>query len=566
MATYHLSLKNGIVGAAKNHAEYIMRLGRYSDKSRREELKYHNSNLPHWANDAVDFFEKADIYERVNGRAYVEFEIALPNEIDIEDNINIVERFIENNIGMNRVWAYAVHSKVAAFDDSQEQIHAHIMFSERIVTDEMEEALNPSKFFKRYNPKNPDRGGYKKDRRYSDKKCSSNNLKNVRKDWEAITNSKYEERKINKKISSESLSKQKQEAEKIYDYTLASLLDREPQKHLGPKVSNIVKKAIKNKNINQDTLDDVLDEIYLISTKAFCLVIDQIEKEKKEVEYRKEMKQREMIMNNQISDAASVCNDEDGIIIVEGRSIVNTVNIIEETLLSKVSKIEEEIQKMNKLMLTEKQIGFMALSICTKGRSKKLMKRRRKLDKCRKEFEEELSILVNGKKPYFWQFEEKRNYEKEIEKISNKIGDIEEELNYLRKETEKINELMKEEINRKRMIVIINKLKERQKARIEYVEVLKVQQKMYVEMTCKCEPIIKGFDQQKYYKMPGDFYSAASRIQHDLDQNEIIKCLDSFEKMLKQAERENDFNAKIANNLKVKLSVTKDKQGSQFEI
>ena len=154
MATYHLSLKNGIVGAAKNHAEYIMRLGRYSDKSRKEELKYQNSNLPYWANDAVDFFEKADIYERVNGRAYVEFEIALPNEIDIEDNIYIVERFIENNIGMNRVWAYAVHSKAAAFDDSQEQIHAHIMFSERIVTDEMKEALRASKFFKRYKNEN----------------------------------------------------------------------------------------------------------------------------------------------------------------------------------------------------------------------------------------------------------------------------------------------------------------------------------------------------------------------------------------------------------------------------
>jgi hypothetical protein len=217
-------------------------------------------------------------------------------------------------------------------------------------------------------------------------------------------------------------------------------------------------------------------------------------------------------------------------------------------------------------MLTEKQIGFMALSICTKGRRKKLMKRRRKLDKCRKEYEEELNMLGNGKKPYFWQFEERRNYEKEIEKISYKIGDIEEELNCLRKETEKINELMKEDINRKRMIVIINKLKERQKARIEYVEVLKVQQKMYVEMTCKCELIIKGFDQQKYYKMPGDFYSTASRIQHDLEQNEIIKCLDNFEKMLKQAERENNFNAKIANNLKVKLSGTKEKQSSQFEI
>ena len=40
MATYHLSLKNGKVGTAEQHADYILREGRYSGGKRAEELVY----------------------------------------------------------------------------------------------------------------------------------------------------------------------------------------------------------------------------------------------------------------------------------------------------------------------------------------------------------------------------------------------------------------------------------------------------------------------------------------------------------------------------------------------
>lgn len=167
MATYHLSLKNGKTGTAKQHADYILREGRFSSGRRAEELVYKNANLPHWAMSASDFFAHADKYERTNGRAYSEFEIALPNELTHEENQKLVNDFVGKHIGNNKVWAYAIHSKPATFDDDEEQIHAHIMFCERVVEDGMTKAKSPSKFFKRYNGKSPDNSGYKKDERFT---------------------------------------------------------------------------------------------------------------------------------------------------------------------------------------------------------------------------------------------------------------------------------------------------------------------------------------------------------------------------------------------------------------
>lgn len=56
MATYHLSLKNGKTGTAKQHADYILREGRFSSGKRAEELVYKDANLPHWAMSASAFF------------------------------------------------------------------------------------------------------------------------------------------------------------------------------------------------------------------------------------------------------------------------------------------------------------------------------------------------------------------------------------------------------------------------------------------------------------------------------------------------------------------------------
>lgn len=58
----------------------------------------------------------------------------------------MVNDFVGKHIGNNKVWAYAIHSKPATFDDDEEQIHAHIMFCERVVEDGMTKAKSPSKF------------------------------------------------------------------------------------------------------------------------------------------------------------------------------------------------------------------------------------------------------------------------------------------------------------------------------------------------------------------------------------------------------------------------------------
>lgn len=290
MATYHLSLKNGKTGTAKQHADYILREGRFSSGRRADELVYKNANLPHWAMSASDFFAHADKYERTNGRAYSEFEIALPNELTHEENQKLVNDFVGKHIGNNKVWAYAIHSKPATFDDDEEQIHAHIMFCERVVEDGMTKAKSPSKFFKRYNGKSPDNSGYKKDERFTSSDARDS-IKKIRQSWEDMVNAEYTSRRINKTVSCKTLKVQRDLATAAGDNDLADFFDREPQEHLGPALAYKAKKIIEENGYDQENIDNTLDKIYQMSAKAFGVIIDKIQKARKaaKLKYKKQI-------------------------------------------------------------------------------------------------------------------------------------------------------------------------------------------------------------------------------------------------------------------------------------
>lgn len=290
MATYHLSLKNGKTGTAKQHADYILREGRFSSGRRADELVYKNANLPHWAMSASDFFAHADKYERTNSRAYSEFEIALPNELTHEENQKLVNDFVGKHIGNNKVWAYAIHSKPATFDDDEEQIHAHIMFCERVVEDGMTKAKSPSKFFKRYNGKSPDNSGYKKDERFTSSDARDS-IKKIRQSWEDMVNAEYTSRRINKTVSCKTLKVQRDLAAAAGDNDLADFFDREPQEHLGPALAYKAKKIIEENGYDQENIDNTLDKIYQMSAKAFGVIIDKIQKARKaaKLKYKKQI-------------------------------------------------------------------------------------------------------------------------------------------------------------------------------------------------------------------------------------------------------------------------------------
>lgn len=368
MATYHLSLKNGKVGTAEQHADYILREGRYSGGKRAEELVYKDANLPRWAMSASAFFACADRYERANGRAYTEFEIALPNELTHKENEKLVNDFITTHIGNNKVWAYAIHSKPATFDESQEQIHAHIMICERIVDDEMAKAKSPSKFFKRYNAKNPKNGGYQKDRRFSGYTESKDNLKLIRQSWEDMINGEYKTHGIDKVVSCKTLKAQRDIAAEAGDEDMVEFLNRTPQEHLGPALAYKTKKIIEENGYDKENIDNTLDKIYKMSAKAFGVIIDKIQKARKaaELKYKKQI-ELERKEKEYSEKRLAELTTSGKIIRKDFVKLLGSVNNQIKYNESAIIRIEKTITPIN-------QMPSKVLNIMTSGRFEKLQK------------------------------------------------------------------------------------------------------------------------------------------------------------------------------------------------
>lgn len=367
MATYHLSLKNGKTGTAKQHADYILREGRFSSGRRAEELVYKNANLPHWAMSASDFFAHADKYELTNGRAYSEFEIELPNELTHEENQKLVNDFVGKHIGNNKVWAYAIHSKPATFDDDEEQIHAHIMFCERVVEDGMTKAKSPSKFFKRYNGKSPDNSGYKKDERFTSSDARDS-IKKIRQSWEDMVNAEYTSRRINKTVSCKTLKVQRDLAAAAGDNDLADFFDREPQEHLGPALAYKTKKIIEENGYDQENIDNTLDKIYQMSAKAFGVIIDKIQKARKaaELKYKKqiELERKEKEYSEKRFAELTMSGE---IIRKDFVKLLGSVN-------NQIKYNESAIIRIEKTITPIDQMPSKVLNIMTGGRFEKLQK------------------------------------------------------------------------------------------------------------------------------------------------------------------------------------------------
>lgn len=157
MATFHYRIKSGRKGYATRHAAYIVRQGYYSQ---REDLLWSAcGNLPDWAeDDPMQLFASSDKYERANGSAYREHEIALPNELTLEQLHELVDALVRRLAGI-KPYMYAVHQPTSALQ-SEMNTHIHLMVVDR-VPDGI--ARSAEQMFSRYNAKHPERGGCRKD-------------------------------------------------------------------------------------------------------------------------------------------------------------------------------------------------------------------------------------------------------------------------------------------------------------------------------------------------------------------------------------------------------------------
>lgn len=148
---------------AKNRFHYITRTSHFKNykESASEQIEFVRSgNLPNFAEGKpAEFWGAADIYERSNGRTCSSLVVALPKELNQAQRIELAEAFIAEFADRYRYpFTCAIHNHVGSLG-GQEQPHLHFMYSERHV-DGIDRTAE--QFFKRYNPKDPQKGGAQK--------------------------------------------------------------------------------------------------------------------------------------------------------------------------------------------------------------------------------------------------------------------------------------------------------------------------------------------------------------------------------------------------------------------
>ena len=160
MASYHCTVKAGAKGKAAAHANYISREGQYANANRYEDLIASDyGNMPAWAaHNPSHLWQASDAFERANGTAYREIEVALPRELTEDQQRDLVSTFVALEFDDQHAYQWAIHCPKAALEKG-DQPHAHIMYCERI-QDGI--ARDPAQYFKRYNRKAPERGGCQK--------------------------------------------------------------------------------------------------------------------------------------------------------------------------------------------------------------------------------------------------------------------------------------------------------------------------------------------------------------------------------------------------------------------
>jgi hypothetical protein len=157
MKCIHHRIISGQRGAARQHSSYISRSGRFGE---REDLIHSGfGNLPDWAGgDPARLWSGSDRYERTNASAYREHVIALPNMMS-QVQLSVVGEELAKAHAGNKPYQFAVHASAGQIS-AEENPHVHVMVCDRM-PDGIARAVE--EFFRRYNSKQPERGGARKD-------------------------------------------------------------------------------------------------------------------------------------------------------------------------------------------------------------------------------------------------------------------------------------------------------------------------------------------------------------------------------------------------------------------
>lgn len=288
VAVPHMKIKIGGLGKASPHAEYIARLGQYAKRlDRDEELEYtENGNMPSWAkHNPLEFWQAADLHERKNGSTYREFEISLPRELNEQQRIDLVKNWVEQEIGDKHPYSLAIHNPKAL--DGGEQPHVHIMFNERKL-DGIDR--DPEQYFRRYNSKNPDRGGAQKLNTGKDYATRKDEIKAIRERWQSVCNTHLENAGLDTRVNLKSLKEQGIDRAPERKYMPSEIKD--PDKCAELTAFRHARKTAQNRPISTKDLSD-----------GISTTLDRFDAYKRDIAHMKqlrdELRQRNAVVQEQ---------------------------------------------------------------------------------------------------------------------------------------------------------------------------------------------------------------------------------------------------------------------------
>ena len=277
MAIYHLTAKTGSRNggqSAKAKADYIQREGRYS-RDRAEVLHTQSGHLPEWAERPADYWDAADLYERANGRLFKEVEFALPVELTLDQQRELVDEFARHLTEGERLpYTLAIHA------GGGENPHCHLMISERI-NDGIERPA--AQWFKRYNGKTPEKGGAQKTEALKPKAW----LEQTREAWADHANRALERAGHDARIDHRTLE--------------AQGIERLPGIHLGPNVVEMEGRGIRTERA---------DTALAIDT-ANGQIID-LQEYREVIEHERDRQSEEIQRHQRVSGADRTAGPEHG--------------------------------------------------------------------------------------------------------------------------------------------------------------------------------------------------------------------------------------------------------------
>ncbi len=256
MATYHFSAR--VIKRSQNKsavAASAYRAGEsYYDERERKQWDYRGKSVSHseiltpehagtWAKDRETLWNNVQNKERQwkNGQLARDIEIALPRELSLEENKELVRSFSQVNfVDKGMIADINIHEEKSS--DGNMNPHAHIMLTMKSIDEQTGEFKSA------------------KNRDWNNKEL----LKEWRENWSDIVNNAYEEKSINESIDHRSLAEQG--------------VAREPEIHVGFQAHDIQQKQGYSERFTRNQAIKERNRLPALAEKAKDIFLEQYKK------------------------------------------------------------------------------------------------------------------------------------------------------------------------------------------------------------------------------------------------------------------------------------------------